>query len=151
MLDDVIGKGEILTKAKIIQLMRQAEQDEKGNWYVLRPQDKYDIESGRPAQRVYFGMFSTLCEDFVEEHCTDSHSKEKNTEHYNRHFWNDDTFELYVMKDPEVITDPKDKLLKELAQVSMDISKSEEHTRTLLSIEEQVKTQLRELENNDEH
>ena len=55
------------------------------------------------------------------------------------------------MKDPEVLTNPKDKLLKELAQVSMDISKSEEHTRTLLSIEEQVKTQLRELENNDEH
>lgn len=98
-----ILKNEVLTKEKLIELLQEAKQDRNGHWYVEMPQDKIGIDFGLNVTRVYFGMFYTVCADFVKEFAYICSGSTKNTEHYNRHFINDDTFELFVAKNiPEV-------------------------------------------------
>lgn len=97
----------VLTKDKLIALLKEAKQDENGHWYLEQPKDDLDIKLGTGGQRVYFGMFYTVCDDFIEQFTDHQENSNKNTEHYNRHFWNDDTFELIVAKD-KVVEENKD-------------------------------------------
>lgn len=101
MQKDILN-NKILTKEKLIELINSAKQDNYGHWYLEIP----DNISKEPLQRVYFGMFYTVCEDFITGFTqyegwgdeVPEEYKEENTEHYNRHFINDDTFELVVAK-----------------------------------------------------
>ena len=87
---------DILTKELLITYLNEAKQDENGHWYVEKEKDEIDIKFGIGGQRIYFGMFYTVCYDFVSEY---TYKDGDNTEHYNRHFSpNDDTFELVVAK-----------------------------------------------------
>lgn len=100
----ILNSKEQLTKEKLVELISSAKQDEMGHWYIERPKDKLDIKLGTGGQRIYFGMFYTVCEDFVKAF-TDAEEQKDKTEHYNRHFINDDTFELWVAKDLTVLDD----------------------------------------------
>lgn len=87
---------DMLTKELLIAYLNEAKQDENGHWYVEKPRDEIDIKFGVGGQRIYFGMFYTVCRDFVSEY---TYQDGDNTGHYNRHFSrNDDTFELIVSK-----------------------------------------------------
>lgn len=88
-----------LTKENLIELLNSAKQDEQGHWYIEKPQDEIDLRWNIPRQRIYFGVFYTICEDFIQEY-TDASYGNNTTCHSNRHFINDDTFDLYVAKDP---------------------------------------------------
>lgn len=72
-------------KEKFIKMLEQAKEDEYGRLYVL----------GEYNNKIYFGTITTVCEDIFEL----NHGKEyQNTaELYDRHFWNDDTLECYVV------------------------------------------------------
>lgn len=97
----------MMNKEKFIQMLEQAKEDEYGRLYVL----------GEYNNKIYFGTITTICEDiFVLNHseeCRDT------AELYDRHFWDDDTLECYVVsarhnedieyKEPERIKELDDK------------------------------------------
>lgn len=68
-----------MNKDKFIKMLEQAKEDEYGRLYVL----------GKYNNKIYFGTITTICEDIFED--SDS------AEIYDRHFWNDDTLECYVV------------------------------------------------------
>lgn len=74
-----------MNKEKFIKMLEQAKEDEYGRLYVL----------GEYNNKIYFGTITTICEDiFVLNHseeCRDT------AELYDRHFWNDDTLNCYVV------------------------------------------------------
>jgi len=71
-----------MTKEKFLELLAQAKEDEEGRLYI---DGKYD-------NKIYFGTITTICEDIFDEHgCEDD-------EIYDRHWWNDDTLECYIIK-----------------------------------------------------
>lgn len=90
-----------MNKEKFIKMLEQAKEDEYGRLYVL----------GEYNNKIYFGTITTICEDIFED--SDS------AEIYDRHFWNDDTLECYVIstkhdedieyKEPERIEELDDK------------------------------------------
>ena len=96
-----------MSKEKFIEMLEQAKEDEYGRLYVL----------GEYNNKIYFGTITTICEDIFVL----NHSKEcRNTaELYDRHFWNDDTLDCFVVstkhdedikyKEPERIEELDDK------------------------------------------
>lgn len=74
-----------MNKEKFIKMLEQAKEDEYGRLYVL----------GNYNNKIYFGTLTTICEDIFKlnhsEECQDT------AELYDRHFWNDDTFECHVV------------------------------------------------------
>lgn len=68
-----------MNKDKFIKMLEQAKEDEYGRLYVL----------GKYNNKIYFGTITTICEDIFED--SDS------AEIYDRHFWDDDTLECYVV------------------------------------------------------
>lgn len=96
-----------MNKEKFVKMLEQAKEDEYGRLYVL----------GEYNNKIYFGTITTICEDiFVLNHskeCRDT------AELYDRHFWNDDTLDCYVVstkhdedikyKEPERIEELDDK------------------------------------------
>lgn len=74
-----------MNKEKFIKMLEQAKEDEYGRLYVL----------GNYNNKIYFGTITTICEDIFVL----NHSKEcQNTaELYDRHFWNDDTLDCFVV------------------------------------------------------
>lgn len=114
-MSKILGK-QVLSKEKLIELIRSAKQDENGHWCIVIPHDKYHTEED-PEQRVYFGMFYTVCEDFIEGFCYNEDNPEENTEHYNRHFIRDDTFQLWVAKDKIEPETDKSTLLKRIIDI----------------------------------
>lgn len=90
-----------MNKEKFIEMLKQAKEDEYGRLYVL----------GEYNNKIYFGTITTVCEDIFENN--------KSAELYDRHFWNDDTLECYVVstkhdtdikyKEPERIEELDDK------------------------------------------
>lgn len=74
-----------MNKEKFLKMLEQAKEDEYGRLYVL----------GKYNNKIYFGTITTICEDiFVLNHskeCRDT------AELYERHFWNDDTLDCYVV------------------------------------------------------
>lgn len=80
-----------MNKQEFIKLLDKAKVDKQGNLYFIG--DK-EIKN-----RVYFATVTTICDDFVEEYC----SEHKNEfEYYNRHFtYNDDTIEIKIVNNKE--------------------------------------------------
>lgn len=74
-----------MNKEKFIKMLEQAKEDEYGRLYVL----------GEYNNKIYFGTITTVCEDiFILNHG----EKYQNTaELYDNHFWNNDTFECFVV------------------------------------------------------
>ena len=93
-----------MNKEKFIQMLEQAKEDEYGRLYVL----------GEYNNKIYFGTITTICEDiFVLNHseeCRDT------AELYDRHFWDDDTLNCYVVstKHDEDIIYKEPKRIEEL-------------------------------------
>lgn len=74
-----------MNKEKFIKMLEQAKEDEYGRLYVL----------GKYNNKIYFGTITTICEDiFVLNH---SKECQDTAELYDRHFWNDDTLDCYVV------------------------------------------------------
>lgn len=74
-----------MDKEKFIKMLEQAKEDEYGRLYVI----------GEYNNKTYFGTITTICEDiFVLNH---SEECQDTAELYDRHFWNDDTLECYVV------------------------------------------------------
>ncbi len=90
-----------MNKEKFIKMLEQAKEDEYGRLYVL----------GEYNNKIYFGTITTICEDIFKD--------DDSAEIYDRHFWNDDTLECYVIstkhdedieyKEPERIEELDDK------------------------------------------
>lgn len=74
-----------MNKERFIKMLEQAKEDEYGRLYVL----------GEYNNKIYFGTITTICEDIFAL----NHSKEcqDTAELYDRHFWNDDTLDCYVV------------------------------------------------------
>lgn len=91
-----------MNKDKFIKMLEQAKEDEYGRLYVL----------GKYNNKIYFGTITTICEDIFED--SDS------AEIYDRHFWNDDTLECYVVstKHDENIEYKEPKRIEELHLVA---------------------------------
>lgn len=68
-----------MNKEKFIKMLEQAKEDEYGRLYVL----------GEYNNKIYFGTITTICEDIFKD--------DESAEIYDRHFWNDDTLECYVI------------------------------------------------------
>lgn len=68
-----------MNKEKFIKMLEQAKEDEYGRLYVI----------GDCNNKIYFGTITTICEDIFEDN--------NSAEIYDRHFWNDDTLECYVV------------------------------------------------------
>lgn len=68
-----------MNKKKFIQMLEQAKEDEYGRLYVL----------GDYNNKIYFGTITTICEDIFENN--------DSAEIYDRHFWNDDTLDCFVV------------------------------------------------------
>lgn len=91
----------VMNKEKFIKMLEQAKEDEYGRLYVL----------GKYNNKIYFGTITTICEDIFKDN--------NSAEIYDRHFWNDDTLDCYVVstkhdtdikyKEPERIEELDDK------------------------------------------
>lgn len=68
-----------MNKEKFIEMLNKAEEDEHGRLYVL----------GEYNNKIYLGTITTICEDIFKD--------SDGAEIYDRHFWNDDTLECYVI------------------------------------------------------
>ena len=68
-----------MNKEKFIKMLEQAKEDEYGRLYIL----------GEYNNKIYFGTITTVCEDIFKDNAS--------AEIYDRHFWNDDTLDCYVV------------------------------------------------------
>lgn len=68
-----------MNKEKFIKMLEHAKEDEYGRLYVI----------GEYNNKIYFGTITTICGDIFKD--------DKSAEIYNRHFWNDDTLNCYVV------------------------------------------------------
>lgn len=74
-----------MKKEEFMKMLEQAKEDEYGRLYVL----------GKYNNKIYFGTMTTICDDMF---INDYGKENKDTaELYDRHFWNDDTFEAFVI------------------------------------------------------
>lgn len=91
-----------MNREKFIEMLNNAKEDECGRLYVL----------GEYNNKIYFGTITTICEDIFNESIS--------AEIYDRHFWNDDTLECYVVstKHNENIEYKEPKRIKELAMIN---------------------------------
>lgn len=86
-----------MKKEEFMSLLVTAKEDEHGRLYV----------NGKYGNKVYFGVMTTICEDlFVLDHSEENRDTD---ELYDRHFWNDDTFEAHVISKHDL-----DELAKEI-------------------------------------
>lgn len=93
-----------MRKEEFMKMLEQAEEDEYGRLYVL----------GEYNNKIYFGTMTTICDDLF---VNDYGGENKDTaELYDRHFWNDDTFEAFVIsnKHNEIMQFKKPKRIKKL-------------------------------------
>lgn len=88
-----------MNKEKFIKMLEHAKEDEYGRLYVI----------GNYNNKIYFGTITTICEDIFKNN--------KSAEIYDRHFWNDDTLESFVVstKHDEVIEYKEPKRIEELS------------------------------------
>ena len=68
-----------MNKERFIKMLEQAKEDEYGRLYVI----------GEYNNKIYFGTITTICEDIFKD--------DNSAEIYDRHFWNDDTLNCYVV------------------------------------------------------
>lgn len=90
-----------MDKEKFMKLLEKAKKDEYGNLYV----ENRDVEGpllnggaddGYDHIRWYFSLSNTVCDDLVEQFCTET---KEGFELYDRHFINDDTLEIKIVKE----------------------------------------------------
>lgn len=100
-----------MNKDKFIEMLNNAKEDEYGRLYVL----------GNYNNKIYFGTITTICEDIFKL----NHDKEyqDTAELYDRHFWNDDTFECHVVskKHDEEIEYKIPKRIEEIKTIGCNI------------------------------
>jgi len=85
-----------MNKEDFMTLLATAKEDEHGRLYV----------NGKYGNKVYFGVMTTICEDLF---VLDNDGEDSDTDElYDRHFWNDDTFEAHVISKHDL-----DKLARE--------------------------------------
>lgn len=91
-----------MNKEKFIKMLNQAKEDEYGRLYVI----------GDYNNKIYFGTITTICEDIFKD--------DVSAEIYDRHFWNDDTLECFVVstKHDEDIIYKEPKRIEELNLVA---------------------------------
>ena len=114
-----------MNKEKFIKMLEQAKEDEYGRLYVI---GNYD-------NKIYFGTITTICEDiFVLNH---SEECQNTAELYDRHFWNDDTLECYVVstKHDEDIIYKEPKRIEEIKMIGCNMEVNLLENKTLLPIE----------------
>ncbi len=87
-----------MNKEEFMKMLEQAKEDEYGRLYVL----------GKYNNKIYFGTITTICEDIFKG--------VSSAEIYDRHFWNDDTLECYVVsnKHNETIEFKEPKRIQEI-------------------------------------
>lgn len=93
-----------MNKEEFMKMLEQAKEDEYGRLYVL----------GEYNNKIYFGTITTVCEDlFINAY---GEENKDTAELYDRHFWNDDTFEAYVISNRhnETMQYKKPKRIEEL-------------------------------------
>ncbi len=97
-----------MNKEKFIEMLEQAKEDEYGRLYVL----------GEYNNKIYFGTITTVCEDIFRDN--------DSAEIYDRHFWNDDTLECFVVstKHDEAIEYKEPERIEEIRQLKKQL---EEH------------------------
>jgi len=74
-----------VNKEKFIEMLNNAKEDEYGRLYVL----------GNYNNKIYFGTITTICEDIFR--LNHSEENQNTAELYDRHFWDDDTLECFVV------------------------------------------------------
>lgn len=82
---------------KFMKLLSKAKKDRYGNLYVERK----DVESdsvvwGLEKQRYYFSLSTTVCYNLVKEY---TNKTSEGAEVYDRHFINDDTLEIKIVRE----------------------------------------------------
>lgn len=107
-----------MNKEEFIKMLEQAKEDEYGRLYVL----------GKYNNKIYFGTMTTVCEDmFINGY---GEENKDTAELYDRHFWNDDTFEAFVISNRHnekiEFTEPK-----RIEELNDDNSVWEEQARDL--------------------
>lgn len=82
-----------------MKLLSKAKKDRYGNLYVeekdVNP-DRLIKDKDLDKKRWYFSLSNTVCDDLVKEFCTKG---KDGFELYNRHFWNDDTLEIRIVRE----------------------------------------------------
>ena len=68
-----------MNKERFIKMLNQAKEDEYGRLYVIGDCDN----------KIYFGTITTICEDIFKNN--------ESAEIYDRHFWNDDSLNCYLV------------------------------------------------------
>lgn len=108
-----------MNKDTFIKMLEQAKEDEYGRLYVL----------GEYNNKIYFGTITTICEDIFED--SDS------AEIYDRHFWNDDTLECYVVstKHDENIKYKEPERIEEIKMIGCNMEVDLLGNKTLLPTE----------------
>ena len=74
-----------MLKEQFMELLNLAEEDEYGRLYI---KNVY-------GEKVYFGIMETVCQDLFE---LNHYPEQQDTDElYDRHFWEEDTFEAHVI------------------------------------------------------
>ena len=82
---------------KFMKLLSKAKKDRYGNLYVERKDvEDCTLMKELKKQRYYFSLSATVCDDLIKEHCSET---DEGFEIYDRHFWNDDTLEIKIVRD----------------------------------------------------
>lgn len=114
-----------MNKEQFIEMLEKAKEDEYGRLYVL---DNYN-------NKIYFGTITTICEDIFKlnhsEECQDT------AELYDRHFWNDDTFECHVVSNrhDEIIKYKEPERIEEIKMIGCNMEVNLLGSKTLLPTE----------------
>ena len=108
-----------MNKAKFIEMLEQAKEDEYGRLYVL----------GEYNNKIYFGTITTICEDIFKDN--------ESAEVYDRHFWNDDTLECFVVstKHDEAIEYKEPERIEEIKMIGCNMEVNLSGNKTLLPTE----------------
>lgn len=82
---------------KFVKLLSKAKKDRYGNLYVERKDVEVDsVVRGLEKQRYYFSLSTTVCDDLVEMY---SDKTSEGAEVYDRHFLNDDTLKIKIVRE----------------------------------------------------
>ncbi len=84
---------------EFMNLLSKAKKDRFGNMYIEEKEfdpDPMFNELGK--ERWYFTLTNTVCADFVKEYC---YKEKDGYEHYNRHYIDDDTLQIKVVRKKE--------------------------------------------------
>lgn len=114
-----------MNKEKFIEMLEQAKEDEYGRLYVL----------GKYNNKIYFGTITTICEDIFKINHGEAY--QDTAELYDRHFWNDDTFECHVVsnKHDENIEYKEPKRIEEIKMIGCNMEVHLLGKKTLLPTE----------------